>query len=311
VKRKTDKEKDLLKDTTTQSNSGHPAQPGKTTKNPHHADIASSMEIRDPDAFQETVLGGWQWVEEHAATVGALVAIGLIVLTGYVVKNWWHGRSERKAQEAYYAVEAKFVKIKDGFERAKMQGMIPQSETKDAKNQLKDQLASGDIEKDYGPVMADLEKMARENSTFAAGAQAAILASQTFLTYGKLDQAITIAESVAKNNPPTSMLGALVHVQWGSALAAKNDCAQAVKVWEQVAATPSAKYLLADLSLRSGVCFEQMGQTDKALEMYRKSIAEAGPESPLATTAKGLSRALEIKASAPVAAAVAPATPKK
>lgn len=259
----------------------------------HAPDLASTIDIRDPDSFQETILGFWHFIEKHAASFAAALAVGLLVLVGFVVKSWWHEREERKAQEAYHATEAKFTKIKEGFDRAKMRSLMP-ALSKDEKNPAAS--ATGDLDKDYGAVLPDLEKFAREHVGTSAGAQAAILAAETYLTYGKADQAVAIAEVASKGAPSNSLLGALVTVQWGSALATKGDCGQAVKVWEQVLANKSAKYLYGDVSLRTGLCYEQMNDGAKALEMYNRTLSEAGPESSLATTAKGLSRALEAKA---------------
>lgn len=270
----------------------------------HAADLASSIDIRDPDQFQETVLGFWHFIERHAAAFGAAILVGLLVLCGFVLKNWWHGREERKAQEAYYAVESKFTKLKEGFDRSKMRALMPNI-PKDDKNPAAAP-ATGDIEKDYGQVIHDLEKIAQNHPGTAAGAQAAILATETYLSYGKPDQAVAIAEMAAKNLPagssPNPLLGSLVNVQYGSALAAKGNCDQAVKVWDQVLAAKSAKFLYADVSLREGLCYEQLNNPTKALEMYQKTLAEAGQESPLATTAKGLSRALEVKTKTAAAA---------
>jgi len=240
------------------------------------------------------VLGFWHFIERHAAAFGAAILVGLLVLTGFVLKGWWHGREERKAQESYYAVEAKFTKVKEGFDRAKMRALMP-SLPKDDKTP-QPAAATGDIEKDYGPVLRDLEKIAQTHAGTAAGAQAAILAAETYLNYGRPDQAAAVAGAASKSMSSGSLLGALVNVQYGSALAAKGDCEQAVKAWDQVLGNKAAKYLHADVSLREGLCYEQLNNATKALEMYQKTLAEAGAESPLASTAKGLSRALEAKA---------------
>lgn len=264
-----------------------------TQKDSFRADRASTLDIRDPDSFQETVLGGWHWVEKHAASVGAVIAVGLLILSGFALKNWWHTRAERKAQESYYAIEHKFTKIKEGFDRAKMRALMPAMAAKDDKKT--EAPATGDLEKDYGAVISDLEKVAHDASGSAAGAQAAIILAETYLSYNQPEKAVAASELASKHLGANSLLGSLVRVQWGSALAAKGDCKEAVNVWGQILAHAANKFLLGDVSLRSGLCYEQIGDLQKAKEMYQKAAAEAGAESPLSATAKGLERALILK----------------
>lgn len=276
----------------------------KNSKNPHHQDMASAMDIRDPDAFQDTLIDGWSWVEKHAALVGGVFAIGIVLLSIYSLRNWWSTRTEHKAQDAYYAAEAKFTQAKDGFDRAKMKAQTPPAATDKAADKTKDDkntdhIATGDIDKDYGSKLTDLEKVAHDFAGTTAGTQAALLVTDTYLSYDKPDRAVEVAQFAASHTSDKSLLGALVRVQLGTALASKNDCKEAVKSWGQVIDNKSFSYLHADASLRSGLCFEKMGELPKALEMYQKASADsgAGPgaESPTASTAKGFMRALELK----------------
>jgi predicted negative regulator of RcsB-dependent stress response len=267
--------------------------PAKGAKNPHRPDAATTMEIRDPDAFQDTILGGWSWVEKNAVLVGGVLALGLIVLVGYTVMNWWGSKKELKAQEAYFAVESKYTKLKDGFDRAKLKSAMPAAMPKDDKSE--DKASSGDVTKDYGTTITDLEKVAHDYAGTAAGTQAAILAADTYLSYGQADKAVAIAEVPAKQMSEKTLLGSLSRIQLGSALATKGDCKEAVKVWGQVIDNKAAPYLHADASLRSGLCYEQMNEPQKALEMYQKVSSESGADSSSSSTAKGLMRALELK----------------
>jgi TolA-binding protein len=214
--------------------------------------------------------------------------------------TWFSGRKEVKAQDAYYEVEAKYAKLKEGFDRAKYKAAMPQMAPKDEKSD--DKAATGDLAKDYGSIVGDLEKVARDFAGTSAGAQAAILASDTFMTYQQPDKAAEIAQVATKAMDDRSMLAGLARMQLGAALATKGDCKEAVKVWGEVIANKSAAFLQGDASLRSGICFEALNEPQKAMEMYQKVSAE-GPESSSATTAKGLLRALELKTKATAAPA--------
>lgn len=282
---------DLTKNNS-QKNPQTPMSPGKSASGGVPA--SAPLELRDPDGFQEIVLSGWHWVEKNALTVGGIILVGLLILTGVTVKNWLNTRAERKAQDAYYSAERKFSKVKEGFDRAKMHSMMPAAvAAKDGKNP--EVAATGDLEKDYGAVLPDLEKIVQTQSGTSASAQAAILLAETYLAYNRPEKAAAVTELAAKNLTVNSILGALVRVQLGSGLAAKGDCKEAVNVWGQVLTNASSKFLHADVSLRSGICFEQINDIQKAKEMYQKAAAEAGPESSISSTAKGLARALDLK----------------
>jgi hypothetical protein len=256
-------------------------------------------QVKNPDAVQKQILGGWHWVENNAGIVFGLA--GLLLLGGiiWVVMNWMGDRKEAKAQEAYYAVESKFMKIKDGFDRAKYSALMPglAGQTK-----AEDKAASGDLTKDYGALMTDLEKVARDHAGTAAGAQAAILAADTYLAYNQATKASELAQIPAKNMKAQTLPGSLARVVWGSSLAAENKCGEAVKVWQEVLDAKNMAYLHGDVSLRSGLCFESLNEPEKAKEMYRKVSAESA-DTAVSARAKGLLRALEQKAKTPPAAA--------
>lgn len=249
----------------------------------------------NPFSIQETASDIWSWAEKNVIVLAAGLGILIVGAIGMATMNWWQGRNERQAQEAYYSVEAKFNKTKEGFDRAKLQAMMPQL-TKERKVDTKP--ASGDLEKDYGSIITDLEKVALNHPGSAASAQAAILASDTYLSYNKPDKAIELTQKVARDLSDKTLLGGLVRVQMGSAYANKGDCKEAIKVWSQVLENKTAAFLHPDASLRSGLCFETMNEPQKAMEMYRKVSSDAGADSPAAATAKGLLRALEVKSNA-------------
>ena len=247
-------------------------------------------QVKNPDAVQQSLLGGWHWLEKHAKLVAALIGVLALFAIAWVIYNWYEGRQERKAQDDYYAIESKFTKIKDGFEQARFQAMLPQ--LKDQKE--KAQPATGDLAKDFGTLVTDLETFARSHAGTTAGAQAALLAAETYIEYKQPEKAIEIAQVPIKGLGDRHLISNLARVVWGNALVAKGSCQEAVGVWQKVLDTKAVSFLHPDTSLRSGICFEEMNQPDKAAEMYRKVTTESA-DSAAASTAKGLLRALELK----------------
>lgn len=251
------------------------------------------LNLKGADPVQQSLASGLDFFEENAKLLAVLVVVAILAGLGYVGFQYVQKRQERSAQDAYYAVEARFTKLKEGYDRAKLQALMPGSvPPADAKNESKP--ASGNLEQDYGSVLGDLEKVAREHAGTTAGAQASILLGETYLEYKQPEKAVEIAQVSAKSLGAGSLAGSLSRVLWGNALAAKGDCQAAVGVWQQVIDNKEASFLHPDVSLRSGVCYESLNQPEKAAEMYRKVTAEGG-NSAAGQTAKGLLRALEMK----------------
>jgi predicted negative regulator of RcsB-dependent stress response len=269
-------------DTTTQTspkNLKHPSQ------DPHAPIPGVAPGLETPMHF----------IEEHAKILGALVVILVIGSLGYTVFNFVRSYQEKSAQEAFYTVEATYSKIKQGFDRAKYQKLMPNTKENSADTS---KVATGQLDQDYGSVIGELEKVAREHKGTAGGAEAALIAGQIYLEYKQPEKAIALHEATAKSLGSDKVLGGLVKIQWGSAMAAKGDCQAAIDVWQQVLGNKNVSYLHADAALRSGLCFESLNQDEKAMEMYRKASAEGGEQSPTAHTAKSFLRALEVKAKA-------------
>ena len=285
-----------MADLTKQSRIKTPAT--KSTEEHHNT---AEEAIKDPDAVQKGMIDVWGWVEDNAKLLAALIAVILLAAIGQVSYKSFLSHQEEKAQEAYYSVESKYSKIREGFDRAKFAALMP----KEAKEQkVDDKPASGDITKDYGTLVDDLVGVARANPKTAGGAQAAILAAETFLQYKQTDKAIEAAKIPAEAMNEKSLLGNLSRILWGTALADKGDCQTAVTVWQKVLDNKAVEFLHDDAALRSGICFETMNQNDKAAEMYRRVVsggdsgADSAPMqggSAAASTAKSLLRALQIK----------------
>mgnify|MGYP001046721616 CR=1 FL=1 len=254
--------------------------------------IAASEGLRNPDAVQEKLLAVGSWIEKNVRLLAGLLALIIVLVIGYIITDWFNVRAERKTQEAYYALEAKYAKIKDGFDRAQL-GEIAAA----GSSIPKPQQPTGDLRKDYGAIPNELETFARENAGTVAGAQAAILAANLYLTYRQPEKAVEIAQIPATKLSEKRLIANLAKILWGSALADKGECSEAIKVWGEVLNNSAMTSLHADAALRTGLCYETLNQPDKAKEFYQK-VMSISEDSSAASTAKGLLRALEIKSPA-------------
>lgn len=268
-------------------------------------------EFKNPDALQVGMIDIWDWVEKNAKLLGALIAVLVLGQIAWTSVQYLHKRQERSAQEAFYSVQAKYAKLKEGFERARYESVMPNAaaKSKDAAADKKPSVATGDLQKDYGLVLSDLERVAKDQNGTSAGQEAALLAAQIYLEYKQPDRAAELARSAVDTSAEKSLLHQLASIELGNALATKGDCAGAVQVYQKVIDSKAAEFLQGDASLRSGVCFETLKQNDRAAEMYRKASATA-QDSTAGQVAKGLLRALEVKTKSQTSAApAAPAGP--
>lgn len=234
--------------------------------------------------------GGFgEFVENNAPLLGAVFAIVVIAAVIYEGVQFVQKRHELSAATAFYPIESQYSKLKEGFDKAKMQNFMPS-----AKTAAPTSAATGDLQKDYGAVLPELEKIANENAGTTAGAQAAMDLADIYLNYKQPEKAVDFAKTAAEKLNSHNTLAPLARVLWGTALAQKGDCAAAVTVWQQVIDDKSAAFLVPNVSLRSGLCYEKMSQNDKAAEMYHRVVADAEQTSD-GQTAKTYLRAIDLK----------------
>jgi len=273
-------------DKNTPSNSQRPNQksPGKQLV---PDGLAKELEaISDRDFLQDSVLGLVEAMAKHKAIVIAVVAAVAVGGIGYAANGALKSRAELKAQNAFFPIEKSYTEKREKFDQAKFADLTGQK----AESAVK---ASGDLAKDYGTLVEELEAFAKAHAGTAAGVQAAMIAAETRLAYNQAELAGSTLDSLVKETKSTNLMGALVRMANGNAWAQAGKCDQAVKAWEQVLATKEISFLHGEAALRSGLCLEKTGDKTKAAEMYRKASGES-ERSSASQTAKALLRAIEM-----------------
>lgn len=279
----------MAKNTGTGSEDRAPKSTSEAAQTPLTDDLKARVKSGG-DPFQETMIGLIDFIERHKAIV--LGALGVAVLggVGYVGWGMVEQRQQKSAQESFYELEKRFSEKHDGFERAKFAKLLKQPVKSGEKPP---EAASGDMAKDYGSLVSDLEQFASSHKRFAAGAQAALLAAETYVKYNQAERAAQVLEPVVMATKTDSALGGLLRMAKGNALALAGQCDKALSSWEQVIAAKSIGFLHGEAALRAGLCLEKSGQKDRAIEMYRKAAGDS-ERSESAQTAKSLLRALEL-----------------
>lgn len=242
------------------------------------------------------------FLEANWSSLLGLLAAGGVVAVGLAGYEWLSHRGERQAEEAFYSAEANFMKTKEGFERAKMKALMPQFAPPPAAGQTESAPASGDLTKDYGPSIEAFESVVAQHPKSRAAQQAALHLAWAYSEYKQPEKALAAIEKTARHSSTGDLLGALTFLALGDARAATGQCAKAVEDWARIVGESGAGYLKGEAMVKSGVCYESMGDSAKASDMYRRASQEHA-ETSAGQTARSLLRAIELKAGAVPAAA--------
>jgi tetratricopeptide (TPR) repeat protein len=226
----------------------------------------TKKEIKEPDAFISTVDRISEALYEHRRpiyiAVGALLAIGIV----YSATEYYQKTTERKGQTALYEVEAEYEMIKEDFEGA--MAAEPSDEKDKVDSKLKQ--ASGNIEQDYGKVIKGFEKVIKEHSSTNASVLASIKLAKLYEDYNQQDKALEVLQKATKRVDSGDLFFAFVHTQIGNLLLEKNDCNKAIEHWQKVTKSKDLKFSHAPVLLKTGLCYEKLGQVDKAKSSYEK-----------------------------------------
>ncbi|MCM2280853.1 MAG: tetratricopeptide repeat protein [Bdellovibrionaceae bacterium] len=259
-------------------------------------------ELKRPDVFLQTMEKSLTAFDRHRSLITGALAVLIVAAIGYLVWNYVQGSAERKAASDLYVTEAQYFKIKEGFDKAKYEALAPPpagEKTEDKKDKATP--STGDLQKDYGAVLPGFEEVIQKHAKTAAGAQAALWLAEIYLEYKQPEKAAEALAKVAPQQKTDSMLFGATHMLYGTALASKGDCTQAVGSWQKVLESEGNAFLHPEALLKSGVCYENLQQNDKATEMYRR-VTENHSETSAAQSAKTYLRALEMKSAAAPAA---------
>lgn len=260
--------------------------------------VASELQsLPTRDALQEAMLGLVEFLEKNSVAVAAVVGLFVLGGLGYVGFDVYSTKKQKSAQEALYSVEKPFSDRRDKFDQAKFAALsaaagqdVKMDELIKAGTAV---VATGDLTRDYGTLVDELEAFAKKYSGTTAGVQAALMAAETRLQYKQADQALATLEISVKSTKATSLMGALSRMATGNAQAAAGQCDLALKSWESVLAVKEQSFLHSEAALRAGLCLEKSGDKVKAQEMYRKASSDS-EKSSAAQTARSLLRALEL-----------------
>ena len=251
------------------------------------------------DIVTEELQKGFVWTTKHVNAVLVFLIGFILVGAGYSAYSYLDTKKEEESQELYYQAEKLYLNQKQKFETYEAEANKPPVAKKDkaekeAATEPKGEKPSGDLTKDYGKAVTELEAVLSKEPGSNAAKMAALTLADIYSKYQMNDKA---SSSLDKVKTDSGLLSALVLDRKATTKADLGDCKTAVAVWDQVLAQKSAKFMAAEIKLKKGLCLESMNDAAGAKAMYSQA-KEGDGQSSAAKTADKYLQALSAKESA-------------
>lgn len=240
----------------------------------------SKEELKSPDQMTKTLRQGFVWTTTHSKLVfgafAAFIVFGLVASIASYMSN----KKEVTEQEKYFLIEKSYTDKKRGFEEAAHAEAqaLAKKDNKEAKVPDLSKKATGDIQKDYGAIIAEFEAFIAQDPTTKAAQMAALNLSDIFQSYKKNNEALATLQKVEKGLKKEGVLSALVWMKTGNILADNNDCKGAIEKWQTLTANKNFSFAHDEAKLRMGLCYESMNDLAKAEELYSEITKKQGQE---------------------------------
>lgn len=225
-------------------------------------------QLRTPDAFQQNLAGSLDWVSKNSKLVVGVLVAAVLVGGGVAVVRYRQAHAQMELQEKFSLIERGLLEKKQAFEDAK-RGPPPGAKASGTSpSETPKALPTGDIEKDYGQSVTDLEALVHQAPWSTAAQMAAIQVADLRREYGQGDAALKILNEANPQNDFWNLPTALLVSAKANIMADQGDCKGAVGLWEKLARASNAAYLHDEAKLRMALCYESLNDTAKAEQLY-------------------------------------------
>ncbi len=252
-------------------------------------------EAKTPDKFLAALRQVLEIALKNKTQVLIVVVLAIVGGGAFAIYSYVKDKQERAAQAEYYLIEKDYLKIKEDFEKSKSENM-PKTQAKEEPKEVQPVAPTGDLEKDYGPIVQKLESFIKTHPGKKASLMSGLTLADIYNQYNKPAEAANTLKSL-EPNLNKDLLSALVYNQYGNILANQKDCTQALEKWKKVTDLEKAKFLHHDAYIRMGLCYESMSDFAQAEQYYQKA-AIGNSNSQTSKAAEKYLRLLKIKKSA-------------
>ncbi len=232
-----------------------------------------------------------QFLERHFKKILAAFAVIIIASSLWAYKKSVDRQREAAAFSELFEITKEYEKIKAKFSAAQ----DPANAKNEKGNELNvpaDLKPSGDLDKDYGSVVPDLEQFLNSAEGRNATAEAALVLSEIYEEYGQPLKGAEALAKVAQELKHQNILHEVVSMRAGDLWATEKNCDKALTFWAPLA--EKSGFISEPAQLKMGVCLQEVGRLDEAKKWFEKLRANS-PNSVEGFNAKRYLRFLEFK----------------
>ena len=229
-------------------------------------------------------------IEKNFKAILGVFAVAVIAGSAFVMMKNSQASAEKESFDKLFAVTKVYFEKKADF--AKADAPADKNKKPADKKEEMPAKATGDLDKDYGEVVAKLETFLKSNKGTNASAEAALILSDIYSEYKKPDQAAAVLENTIKASSGSGLLFEIMSLRAGD-LSAMTDCNKAVTYWQKIANSQS--FVAQQARLKLGICFQQLGRISEAKTWLSKVMEEAPEDSTESFNASRYLRYLEFK----------------
>lgn len=239
-------------------------------------------DIQATDQVTLTLKEGFVWTTQHSQLLLGAVAAFLIIGGGITAVGYFNQKSELKAQEDFFTIDKKYSEKKRKFEEAlraqAQKAAAPVASAKDKKASPVQILpegitASGDLQKDYENLPAELEAVVKQHAGRSAATMSALRLAELYTDYKQSDKAVEVLSQVTTHGPKDLLSGLAINLK-ATLLADSEKCTEALTEWDKVLQVKSLSFLHGEAKLKSALCYEKMNNTEKAMAIYSELSAQ-------------------------------------
>jgi predicted negative regulator of RcsB-dependent stress response len=230
-------------------------------------------EVKSPDQFLQGLEKVMAWIQKNIAIVGIIFAVLVI---GGVAWSIWDNVSSSKEEKLLSELalpekeyNEKKNKFKEGERQLEAKKKAEASkDKKDAANKdEKIEVATGDLQKDFGPYVEKFTELVNREPKSKAGQISAMYLAEMYTDYKQPEKALEVLNKVS-GEKANDVISALILNLKAGLIADKGDCQAAVSIWENVTKEKKVAYLHDEAKLRMALCYEKMNDNSKAEQLY-------------------------------------------
>lgn len=229
-------------------------------------------EIKGPDSFLKTMGTVYKSLQKYQRQI--MLGVTVLVVAAVAVVGWQyfeHSR-EKEAQEKLYFATKKYEELQKKLDPLPVAGAAGQNKNAKGKENSNPEptKVTSDPQKDYGPVIDELHAVIDKYPRSHAAILSAVTLANLYTENQNWEAAISSLNLIPDLNKKSGLVAGLALLSLGNVYANKGDCDSAIGTWESLVKRDDMKYFESETWLRQGQCYQKIGESEKARELYKR-----------------------------------------